>query len=154
MHLAAILVSVVLGGCSAQIEIGDLDEAAGGDVEAAARMVDHWVELARSGQDDFGWWLVHPNTQTGLIGSIDVYRDALDDADWSSFDHAVVGGRLHDGRYTIDVHVDGGRANVPEPVCRWGLVQFVQGGGDIAVMTVRIPPFGGESGILGLGGGC
>jgi hypothetical protein len=159
MHVARIiraaLMAAVLAGCSGQIELGDLGEAAGGDPEVAARMVDRWFDLARSGQDDFGWWLLHPKARTDLIGSIDVYREALASVDWTGFVHEVVGGRLHDGRYKIDVRVDGGWANVPAPILGWGAFQFSLVDGelsDVGTMTVRIAPLGGESGILLVGG--
>ena len=151
------MLALVLGGCSGTFQVGDLGEAAGGDPDAAEAMVDRWFELAGSGEDDFGWWLVHPNTRTDLIGSIDVYREAMSWVDWPGFSYEVVVGRLHDGEYDIDVQVTGGQASVPEPLCRWGLIQFGTIDGQpsaIGSMTVRIAPFGEESGILGVGGGC
>lgn len=150
--IRATLITVVLGGCSGRIVIGDLGEAVGGDPDAAAGMVDRWFELARSGQDDFGWWLLHPNTRTDLVGSIEVYRDTLFGVDWSDFDYEFGEVRLHDGHYKVDVHVIGGQATVPEPICRWGLIQFGAIDGQpsaTGVMTVRIAPFGDDSGILG-----
>ena len=64
--IGAALMAAVVGACSGQVELGDLGEAAGGDSQAAAGMVDRWFELARSGQEDFGWWLLHPNNAHGL----------------------------------------------------------------------------------------
>ena len=52
------VLGLVLGGCSGAIQIGDLGEAAGGDPEAPAGIVDRWFELARSGREDFGWWML------------------------------------------------------------------------------------------------
>jgi len=80
--IGAALMAAVVGACSGQVELGDLGEAAGGDSEAAAGMVDRWFELARSGQEDFGWWLLHPNTRTDFVGSIEVYREAMASVDW------------------------------------------------------------------------
>lgn len=153
--MRAALMAVVVGACSGQIQLGDLGEATGGDAEAAAGMVDRWFELARSGQGDFGWWLLHPNTRADLVGSIEVYRHALSGVHWSDFDYESGDVRLHDGRYKVDVHVVGGQTTVPEPLCRWGLIQFGAIDGQpsaIGVITVRFAPFGDESGILGSGG--
>jgi hypothetical protein len=147
--------ALILAGCSGQIQIEDLGESAGGDPEVAASTIDRWFELARSGQNDFGWSLLHPRGRSDLIGSIEAYREAMAAIDWSGFEYEVVGGRLHDGRYKIDVMVAGGRASVPLPICRWGLIQFAPVDGeltDVGTVTVRIPPLGGESGILGSGG--
>jgi hypothetical protein len=153
----ALAIGAVLHGCSDQIQIGDLGETAGGDPEVASRMVERWFELARSGAEDSGWWVLYPNVRSDIIGSMEVYRDAFATVDWSTFDQQVVGGRLNDGQYRIDVHVAGGRANVPQPLCRWGLIQFAPGlngePSEIGAVTVRIPPFGGEAGIVG-GAGC
>lgn len=152
--IRAALIGVVLAGCSGQMGIGDLGEAAGGDPEAAAGMVDRWFHLARSGQEDFGWWILHPTTRDGVVGSIEVYRDSLSDVDWSDFDYESGNVRLHDGHYKVDVHVLGGQATVREPLCRWGLIQFGTTDGQpsaIGVMTVRIAPLGDESGLLGAG---
>lgn len=149
------VLALVLGGCSGAIQIGDLGEAGGGDPEAAAGLVDRWFELARSGREEFGWWLLHPRTRDGLVGSIEVYRDALSGIDWSDFDYESGDIRMQDGRYKIDIHVTGGQATVPEPLCRWGLILFGTIDGQasaIGVMTVRVAPFGEESGILGSGG--
>lgn len=111
-----------LSGCSAQIRLDDLGEAAGGDPKVAAGMVDRWFELAQSGEEDFGWWLLYPQSKSDVIGSVDVYRDALAGVDWSDFEYELGESRLHDGHYKIDVTIAGGEANVPEPLRRWGLI--------------------------------
>lgn len=155
--VSAISISALVMACSGQIQVGDLGEAAGGDPDVAASTIDRWFELARSGQDDFGWSLLHPRARSDIIGSIEAYREAMAAIDWSGFEYGVVGGRLHDGRYKVDVRVAGGRASIPEPICRWGLIRFAPVDGeltDVGTVTVRIPPLGGESGILVGAGGC
>lgn len=111
--------------------------------------------LLQQPEEDFGWWMLRPRTRDGLVGSIDVYRNALSGVDWSDFDDEPGDVRLQDGRYKVDIQVMGGQAAVPEPLPRWGLIQFGTIDGQpsaIGVMTVRIAPFGEESGILGSGG--
>jgi hypothetical protein len=66
-------------------------------------------------------------------------------------------GRIIRASVLAVVRIAGGRTSVPEPICRWGLVQFGLVDGELSEigrMMVRIAPFGGEAGIMGLGGGC
>jgi hypothetical protein len=148
----AALLSLAALGCSGPIEL-DPGEAVGAGPEAAAGIVERWFTYARTGQDDSGWSLIHPNVQQGIIGSIEQYREALTAVDWSAFEYEVGDVRLHDGRYHVELHIAGGRAALPRPVCRWGLIQFVDPEGAVGTMQVEIPPFASAT-ILGIGGGC
>jgi hypothetical protein len=152
---AVIALACTLIACSPQIRLDDLGEAVGGDPQVAAKMVDRWFQLARSGEEDAGWSLLYTNVRDDLIGSVEVYREAMAAVDWSAFDYQVGQSMLHDGRYQVDVHIVGGGATVPQPMCRWGLIQITSADDvpGVGTMQVRIPPLGDESGILG-GSGC
>ena len=95
--VSCLVLALGLSGCSGQVKLADLGEAAAGDPQVAAGMVDRWFQLARSGEEDFGWRLLYPQSRTDLIGSIEKYRDALAAVDWSDFKYEVRGGRLQDG---------------------------------------------------------
>jgi hypothetical protein len=153
--VATAIVAMVVAGCNVTFQMGDLGEAVGGRPEDASTIVERWLELARTGQEDHGWWLLHTNARADVIGSIEVYRDALSEPEWSGFEYEVRDARLHDGHFHVELRIAGGRQSVPEPVCRWGLIQFTGLDDVIGETTVRIPPLSSEpAGILAGRGGC
>lgn len=141
-------VTLMVSGCS--VPLGDLGEAMGGTPEEATRIVEDWIAEARSGEDDLGWSRLYPFVRDEIFGSYEVYEDAVLASDWSRFDYLVHDVRPHDGRYRIEIRVPGGSEATPAFMVDWGIVQFV--GGDDGIVSVRIPPLGGDRGIQALGG--
>lgn len=148
----AALVLIALAGCGELPRVADLGEAVGGSEQDAAHLVERWFLEASSGAGDRGWSLLYPNTRTDVIGSAEVYRDAVDATDWAGVEYAIGDVWTHDGHFHVSVWVEGGKDQAPAFMLHWGLIQFPPTMGQLTndgSMPVRIDPSGAPSGILG-----
>jgi hypothetical protein len=148
------LEACVLASDDAPPPVDDPGEAVGGSEEAAACIVDLWLEQAQQRTGDLGWSLLYPSIRTELIGSQLAYVQAVHASDWSGVRFSVGDVRTVDGEYRVSVHVDGGSRAVAPFMLEWGLIQFPEVDGvptEDGFIGVRIDPNEGPSGIQATG---
>jgi hypothetical protein len=153
VRIALLALGLVVAGCS--VPLDDMGEAMGGSPTDAGQIVEEWLAEAQSGKGDLGWSRLYPNVREEMLSSYEAYKETVLAADWSRFDYNMTEVRTHDGAYLVVIRVPGGERSTPAFMLDWGIVQFPRLDGvptDDGLITVRIPPLGGDRGIQAAGG--